>query len=146
MVCGGRLVSPLLPYPRVLSYLHRNLQECIAESGGSSKEATLTLALRMEEPGAKQAIEDLRDLMKMEPELYEAEKLQDEWIADFQNQVDYVPGERGRGSRWEKGEGGWWGLSPAVVRTCEIGSNRSTRPCVRDERGLKVLRVLWCQV
>jgi hypothetical protein len=128
----------------VLSYLHRTLQECIAESGGSSKEATLTLALRMEEPGAKQAIEDLRDLMKMEPELYEAEKLQDEWIADFQNQVDYVPGETGRGARWKKGGGGWWGLNPAVLSTSEDGSKHKTLRV--NEHGLRVLLVLCCQV
>lgn len=156
---GCRLVSPLLPYPRVLSYLHRTLQECIAESGGSSKEATLTLALRMEEPGAKQAIEDLRDLMKMEPELYEAEKLQDEWIADFQNQVDYVPGETGRGVRWKEGGGGGgalirqkrdgegreWrvGLNPAVLSTSEDGSKHKTLRVY--EPGLRVLFVWGCQ-
>lgn len=139
---GCRLVSPLLPYPRVLSYLHRTLQECIAESGGSSKEATLTLALRMEEPGAKQAIEDLRDLMKMEPEVYEAEKLQDEWIADFQNQVDYVPGETGRGSRQKRDGGGreWRvGLNPAVLSTSEDGSKHKTLRVY--EHGLRVLCV-----
>lgn len=87
-----RLISPLLPYERVLSYLHRELSKCTEESEGSVQEAHMSFALRMEEPGTKQYVEDLLNLMRSNAHEYQSEMVDDAWITDFQNQVDYVPG------------------------------------------------------
>ena len=93
--CTGpfkRMVSPLLPYPLVLNKLHRDLVEAEEMSGGSAEECLLTFAMKMEEPDTKAFLEDALKSIKAEPKVYGAHVLEEEWIGDFQSQVDYVPG------------------------------------------------------
>jgi len=93
--CTGpfkRMVSPLLPYPLVLNKLHRDLVESEEMSGGSAEECLLTFAMKMEDPDTKTFLEDAAKRIRAEPKVYGAHVLEEEWIGDFQSQVDYVPG------------------------------------------------------
>lgn len=93
--CTGpfkRMVSPLLPYPLVLNRLHRDFVEAEEMSGGSAEECMLTFAMKMEEPDTKTFLEDAEKRIRAEPKVYGEHLLEEEWINDFQAQVDYVPG------------------------------------------------------
>ncbi|TFJ82202.1 hypothetical protein NSK_006531 [Nannochloropsis salina CCMP1776] len=93
--CTGsfkRIVSPLLPYPLVINRLHRDFVEAQEMSGGSAKEALMTFAMKMEEPGTKAFLSDAQAQIRAEPKVYAQNMVDDEWISDFQSQVDYVPG------------------------------------------------------
>jgi tetratricopeptide (TPR) repeat protein len=93
--CTGpfkRAVSPLLPYPLVLNKLHRDFVEAEEMSGGSTEECMLTFAMKMEDPDTKAFLEGAEKRIRAEPKVYGAHLLEEEWISDFQAQVDYVPG------------------------------------------------------
>jgi hypothetical protein len=82
----------MLAYKIVLSYLHETLLECEATVGGSREDVWLAFAADMERPAAKDRIARLERTIRADPHFHEASKVNDEWIREFQNQVDYVPG------------------------------------------------------
>lgn len=94
--CSGpfkRAVSPLLPWPAVLGYLCGELRDC--RLGSPSQEECLhAFAMRMEEPAAKAFLDDLARRIRADPAAFggEAGLVKDDWIEQFQQQVDYVPG------------------------------------------------------
>jgi hypothetical protein len=47
----------------------------------------------MEQPSAKEYLNELQLEIKRDIVRHEEERVHDDWIADFQNQVDFVPGE-----------------------------------------------------
>lgn len=93
--CTGpfkRMISPLLPYSLVLNKLHKDLVEAQEMSGGSADECQLTFAMKMEDPATKTFLEDAQARIRAEPGVYGQNKLEEDWVSDFQAQVDYVPG------------------------------------------------------
>ncbi len=93
--CTGpfkRMVSPLLPYSVVLNKLHKDLVAAQEMSGGSADECQLTFAMKMEDPATKAFLEDAQARIRAEPAVYGQNRLEEEWVSDFQAQVDYVPG------------------------------------------------------
>lgn len=83
----------MLPYPLVLNFLYRELLECQEMSVGSLEECFVAFAMRMEEPSTKKFLEDAQATIRADPKSFPEEDLvQDAWIKEFQNQIDYVPG------------------------------------------------------
>ncbi len=94
--CSGpfkRAVSPLLPWPAVLSYLAGELRDCRLATR-SQEECLHAFAMRMEEPAAKAFLDDLQRRIRADPAAFggEAGVVRDDWVEQFQQQVDYVPG------------------------------------------------------
>lgn len=61
-------------------------------SDGSVAECHMSFAIRMEEPKTKQYMTQMQATIRANPATYDHGLVQDVWIEDFQNQVDYVPG------------------------------------------------------
>lgn len=94
--CSGpfkRTVSPLLPWPAVLSFLGGELRECRLATR-SQEECLHAFVMRMEEPKVKAFLEDLQRRIRADPEAFGGAQgcVKDEWVEQFQQQVDYVPG------------------------------------------------------
>lgn len=77
----------------MLGYLCGELRDC--RLGSQSQEECLhAFAMRMEEPAAKAFLDDLARRIRADPAAFggEAGLVKDDWIEQFQQQVDYVPG------------------------------------------------------
>lgn len=94
--CSGpfkRTVSAMLPWPAVLSFLSGELRECRLATR-SQEECLHAFVMRMEEPTAKAFLDDLQRRIRADPASFGGVDgcVKDDWIEQFQQQVDYVPG------------------------------------------------------